>query len=89
MVGRYQDILGFGKRERKAFARHEDRHNIFILLMFEDDPEVFTEVLNNPAISLTMLVRYIQLLQKRGRGKRDEHFLRLARQALARKKIRF
>jgi len=86
LVGRYQDILGFGKRERKAFARHEDRHNIFILLMFEDDPEVFTEVLNNPAISLTMLVRYIQLLQKRGRGKRDEHFLRLARQALARKK---
>ena len=86
LVGRYQDILGFGKRERKAFARNEDKHNIFILLMFEDDPEVFTEVLNNPAISLTMLVRYIQLLQKRGQGRRDDHFLRLARQALARKK---
>ncbi len=86
LVGRYQDILGFGKRERKAFARNEDKHNIFILLMFEDDPEVFTEVLNNPAISLTMLVRYIQLLQKRGRGRRDEHFLRLAKQALSRKK---
>ncbi|MHB2153572.1 hypothetical protein ACX8XN_04135 [Calditrichota bacterium GD2] len=86
LVGKYQDVLGFGKRERKAFARNESKHNIFILLMFEDDPEVFDEVLNNPAISLTMLVRYIQLLQKRGRGRRDEHFLRLARQALNRKK---
>ncbi len=86
LVGRYQDILGFGKRERKAFAQNEDKHNIFILLMFEDDPEVLTEVLNNPAISLTMLVRYIQLLQKRGQGRRDMHFLQLAQKALARKK---
>ncbi len=86
LVGRYQDILGFGKRERKAFARNEDKHNIFILLMFEDDPEVFQEILNNPAISLTMLVRFIQLLEKRGRGRRDEIFLEMARQALVRKK---
>ncbi len=86
LVGRYQDILGFGKRERKAFAKNEDKHNIFILLMFEDDPEVFKEVLSNPAISLTMLVRFIQLLRKRGKGRRDELFLSLAKQALARKK---
>lgn len=86
LVGRYQDILGFGKRERKAFARNEDKHNIFILLMFEDDPEVFREILNNPAISLTMLVRFIQLLEKRGHGRRDEMFLEMARQALTRKK---
>ena len=86
LVGRYQDILGFGKRERKAFARNEDKHNIFILLMFEDDPDVFKEILNNPAISLTMLVRFIQLLEKRGRGRRDEMFLGMAKQALSRKK---
>ncbi len=86
LLGRYQDILGFGKRERKAFARNEDKHNIFILMMFEDDPDVFQEVLNNPAISLTMLVRYIQVLKQRGRGRRDELFLKLAEQALKRKK---
>ena len=86
LVGRYLDILGFGKRERKAFARNEDKHNIFILLMFEDDQEVFKEILNNPAISLTMLVRFIQLLEKRGHGRRDEIFLHMARQALTRKK---
>ena len=86
LVGRYLDILGFAKRERKAFARNEDKHNIFILLMFEDDQEVFKEILNNPAISLTMLVRFIQLLEKRGHGRRDQIFLDMARQALARKK---
>ena len=52
LVGKYQDILGFGKRERRAFARNEGRPNVFILLMFDEDAEVLTEALHNPTVLL-------------------------------------
>ena len=83
LVGRYQDILGFAKKERKAFARNEGHPNILVLLMFEDDPEVVVEILNNPSISLQMLVLYQKLLKERGRGRKDIQLYEIARRILS------
>jgi len=82
LVGRYQDILGFGRKERKSFAHNEGRQNIIVLLMFEDDPEIVEEILNNPAISLKMLVLYMQLLKKRGSGRKDFELQEIAKKIL-------
>lgn len=83
LVGCYQDILGFGKKERKAFARNEGPPNILVLLMFEDDPEIVEEILNNPTISLKMLVLYMKLLNERGRGRKDIQLYEIARRILS------
>ena len=82
LVGRYQDILGFGKKERKAFAHHEGHPNILVLLMFEDDLEVVEEILHNPTISLKMLVLYMQLLKERGNGRKDVQLFEIARRII-------
>ncbi len=79
LAGRYQDILGFGKRERRAFARIEGHPNILVLLMFEDDPDVINEVLHNPSVSLQILVLFQQLLKERGTGRKDEQLQMIAR----------
>lgn len=79
LVGRYQDILGFGKRERRAFARIEGHPNILVLLMFEDDPDVINEVLHNPSVSLQILVLFQQLLKERGTGRKDEQLQMIAK----------
>jgi len=83
LVGRYQDILGFGKRERRAFARIEGHPNILVLLMFEDDPDVINEVLHNPTVSLHILVLFQQLLKDRGIGRKDEQLQMIARGIIA------
>jgi len=82
LVGRYQDILGFGRKERKSFAHNEGRQNIIVMLMFEDDPEIVEEILHNPAISLKMLVLYMQLLKKRGSGRKDFELQEIAKRIL-------
>ncbi len=82
LVGRYQDILGFGRKERKSFAHNEGRPNIIVLLMFEDDPEIVEEILHNPTISLKMLVLYMQLLKKRGSGRKDFELQEIAKKIL-------
>ncbi len=86
LVGRYQDILGFGRRERKAFAQNEDQPNILILLMFEDDPDVLKMVLQNPVISVKMVVQFLKLLQKRGNGRKDEQIYEIALDILKQRK---
>jgi len=83
LVGRYQDILGFGKRERRAFARIEGHPNILVLLMFEDDPDVISEVLHNPTVSLNILVLFQQLLKERGTGRKDEQLYMISRGIIA------
>ncbi len=79
LAGRYQDILGFGKRERRAFARIEGHPNILVLLMFEDDVDVINEVLHNPSVSLQILVLFQQLLKERGAGRKDEQLQMIAK----------
>jgi len=86
LVGRYQDILGFGRRERKAFAKNEGQPNILILLMFEDDPEVLKLVMQNPTISVKMVVHFLKLLQKRGNGRKDEQIYEIALDILKQRK---
>lgn len=83
LIGRYQDILGFAKKERKAFARNEGYPNILVLLMFEDDPDIVEEVLNNPSVSLQMLALYQKLLKERGRGRKDIQLYEIARHILS------
>jgi len=83
LVGRFQDILGFDKRERRAFARTEGHPNILVLLMFEDDPEVITEVLHNPTVSLNILILFQRLLKDRGTGRKDEQLQMIARGIIA------
>ena len=86
LVGKYQDILGFGKRERKAFARNEGRPNVFILLMFDEDAEVLTEALHNPTVSLKMVILFLKLLQERGQGRKDEQLYEIGRRILQQRK---
>ena len=72
LVGKIQDVLGFDKKERKQFARSEFNKILIVLLMFEDDIEILSEVLMNPSISIKMITIYVKLLKKRGKGKKDE-----------------
>jgi hypothetical protein len=88
LVGQLQDVLGFEKRERREFARQEVFRIIVVMLMFEDDLDVLREVLRNASISTHMLTRYIEYLEKRGHGKRDEQILSEARSILEEKKQR-
>ena len=88
LVGELQDVLGFGKRERKEFARQEVFRIIIVLLMFEDDLDVIREVLRNASVSTQMLTIYINLLEKRGRGQKDQQILKEAQSVLIEKKDR-
>ena len=86
LVGELQDVLGFGKRERREFARQEVFRIILILLMFEDDLDVIREVLRNASVSTQMLAIYINLLDRRGRGQKDQQILKEAQEVLLAKK---
>ena len=88
LVGSYSEISGFDKRERKEFARVEGNSNIIALLMFEEDPEIVAEALDNPSISVKMIVSFLKLLEKRGKGLKDKQILELAKKALKKKKER-
>jgi len=88
LVGELQDVLGFGKRERREFARQEVFRIILILLMFEDDLDVIREVLRNASVSTQMLAIFINLLERRGKGQKDQQILKEAREVLLAKKQR-
>jgi hypothetical protein len=88
LVGELQDVLGFGKRERREFARQEVFRIILVLLLFEDDFDVIGEVLRNASVSTQMLTIYINLLEKRGRGQKDHQVLKEAQKVLSEKKQR-
>ncbi len=88
LVGKFQDILGFGKQERLKFARNEGQVNILVLLMNEDDLEVEKEVLANPFITVEILAIFMRFLRERGGGKKDEQILQMANEALQVKRER-
>lgn len=88
LVGKFQDILGFGKQERLKFARNEGQVNILVLLMHEDDLEVVREVLSNPFITVEILAIFMRFLRERGGGKKDEQILEMANNALQVKRER-
>lgn len=88
LIGRLQDVLGFGKKERREFAKQEVFRILLVLLMFEDDLEIISEVLQNASISIKMISIYIQLIQERGIGRKDQLILAEAKKALYRKKMR-
>jgi len=88
LVGELQDVLGFGKRERREFARQEVFRIILIILMFEDDLDVIREALRNPSVSTQMLAIFINLLERRGRGQKDQQILKEAQDVLLAKKQR-
>lgn len=88
LVGKFQDILGFGKQERLKFARNEGQVNILVLLMNEDDLEVVKEVLANPFITVEILAIFMRFLRERGGGKKDEQILQMANEALQVKRER-
>jgi hypothetical protein len=88
LIGELQDVLGFGKRERREFARQEVFRIILVLLMFEDDIEVLLEVLRNASVSTQMLAIFINLLDRRGRGQKDQQILKEAQDVLLEKKQR-
>ncbi|MBD3226511.1 MAG: hypothetical protein GF313_17430 [Caldithrix sp.] len=86
LLGQYQDVLGFEKRERMEFAKIEGEHNLVLLLMFEDDLEVIKEALSNSSLTVKMLALYFQLLSRRGQGKKDQQLYELARTILQERK---
>jgi hypothetical protein len=86
LVGQLQDVLGFGKRERKEFAQQEVFRILMVLLLFEDDITILIEVLRNASISTKMIMHYIKLLGERGRGKKDNQLLEEAERILIEKK---
>jgi len=88
LIGELQDVLGFGKRERREFARQEVFRIILVLLMFEDDLDVINEVLRNASVSTQMLAIFINLLERRGKGQKDQQILKEAQDVLLAKKQR-
>jgi len=88
LVGKFQDIMGFGKQERLKFARNEGQVNILVLLMNEDDLEVVKEILANPFITVEILAIFMRFLRERGGGKKDEQILEMAGDALQIKRAR-
>lgn len=88
LIGKIQDVLGFDKKERKQFARSEFNKILIVLLMFEDDIEILSEILMNPSISINMITTYVKLLTKRGKGKKDEQILTESKKILKEKKSR-
>ena len=88
LIGQLQDVLGFEKRERREFARQEVFRIILVLLIFEDDIDVLREVLRNASISTKMVSIFIEYLQKRGRGRKDQLLLKEAQVIMNEKKQR-
>jgi hypothetical protein len=88
LIGKIQDVLGFDKKERKQFARSEFNKILIVIMMFEDDIEILSEALMNPSISIKMITIYKKLLEKRGKGKKDEQILAEAKKILKEKKSR-
>jgi len=88
LIGHLQDVLGFEKLERRQFARREVSRILLVLLMFEDDLEILKEVLRNASVSIKMINIFVKLLQKRGRGKKDDQILTEATAILKEKKSR-
>ncbi len=88
LIGQLQDVLGFEKRERREFARQEVFRIILVLLIFEDDLDVLREVLRNASISTKMISIFIDYLQKRGHGRKDQQLLKEAQIILNEKKQR-
>jgi hypothetical protein len=86
LVGRFQDILDFGKKERLFLARHENTFNITTLLMFERDLEIFSEILRNSFVSIKMLTLLVKLLKQRGKDRIDEQMHEMARGILVMRK---
>ena len=77
LLGRFQDVLDFGKRERMFLATHEDSFNLITLLIFERDLDVFTEILKNPFISIKMMELYLKLLKQRSKDRIDEQMVEI------------
>ncbi|HEM49068.1 MAG TPA: hypothetical protein ENO27_02540 [Caldithrix sp.] len=77
LLGRFQDVLDFGKRERLFLANHEDSFNLITLLMFERDLDVFTEILKNPFITINMMELFLKLLKQRSKDRIDEQMLEI------------
>ncbi len=86
LIGRFHDILGFAKRERKEFARIEGQHNLIVLLMLEVDADVISEALKNPAMSINMLALFLRFLKKRGKGRKDEQIYEIGLNILKEKR---
>jgi len=86
VLGRFQDILDFGKKERIFFARNENTFNLIALLMFETDLEVFGAILQNPFLSTKILSLFIKLLKQRSNDRVDEQMLEMSRTMLALRK---
>ena len=77
LLGRFQDVLDFGKRERLFLATHEDSFNLTTLLMFERDLDVFSEILRNPFITINMMDLFLKLLKQRSRDRIDEQMVEI------------
>lgn len=86
VLGRFQDILDFGKKERSFFARNENNFNLIALLIFERDLEVFNEILQNPFLSTKILSLFVKLLKQRSKDRVDEQMLEMARTMLTLRK---
>lgn len=77
LLGRFQDVLDFGKRERLFLAAHEDSFNLTTLLMFERDLDVFSEILKNPFITINMMDLFLKLMKQRSRDRIDEQMVEI------------
>jgi hypothetical protein len=86
LLGRFQDVLDFGKRERLFLARHEDTFNLITLLMFERDLEVFATILNNPFITVEMMELFVKLLKQRSHDRVDEQMLEMVNNTIMMRK---
>lgn len=86
ILGRFQDILDFSKKERIFFAGIEHDFNLITLLMFERDLEVFAEILKNPFISIHILTLFIKLLKQRSKDRVDEQMVDMAQSVLGLRK---
>ena len=58
LLGRFQDVLDFAKRERLFLASHEDSFNLLTLFMFERDLEVFENMEEKRAIEIDDAIKY-------------------------------
>jgi hypothetical protein len=77
LLGRFQDVLDFGKRERLFLANHEDSFNLITLFMFERDLEVFNELLKNPFITIEMMDLFLKILKQRSKDRIDEQMIEI------------
>lgn len=77
LLGRFQDVLDFGKRERLFLATHEDTFNLITLFMFERDLDVFAELLKNPFITINMMEMFVKILKQRSKDRIDEQMVEI------------